>query len=492
LIFAVLLLGGVIATVGDRLGMRVGKARLSLFKLRPRQTATLITILTGGLISATTLAVLIAVSDQLRTGLFELQNIQDDLETTQDELEEATTEKEQVENRLQQARRQRQTAQRELERINRSLQTSQEQQRQTQAQLQQTQARLQQIQSRFQQAQNLLGSVSRQAASLQNEIRQLQSDRQALIQEIGQAREQIAQRDQELAQRDQEIAARQSQLEALERQRTVLAQAVENFRQEYEGLRSGYVTVIRNQPLASGVLRVVDPNAAPEAVDQLLREANRAALQRVFPGGTNRNQQVIGITPAEVEQLINQIEDGRDYVVRILSEGNYIAGEPCVLAGEPCVKVLATAVPNQRVFNQNESIASASINPPLLQDSDLVEQLNLLLSAVVFRARQAGIPIETLSLASNNPETVRSFLRRVRTLQQPIEIRVIAASDIYTVGPLQIELAAVGNGQVLFGTAETIPTEPQIDQPGSQPDSQPDPQSNLESAPQLEPQSEPQ
>lgn len=50
LIAAILILGGVIATVGDRLGTRVGKARLTLFNLRPRKTATLITILTGELL----------------------------------------------------------------------------------------------------------------------------------------------------------------------------------------------------------------------------------------------------------------------------------------------------------------------------------------------------------------------------------------------------------------------------------------------------------
>ncbi|MEP0913626.1 DUF3084 domain-containing protein [Leptolyngbya sp. GB1-A1] len=466
LIFAVLLLGGVIATVGDRLGMRVGKARLSLFKLRPRQTATLITILTGGLISASTLAVLLAVSDQLRTGLFELQNIQDDLETTRQDLEDATTEKEEVEDRLQEARQQRRGAQRQLEQINRSLQTSQERQRQTQGQLEQTQSRLQQIQSRFEQAQTLLSSVSRQAAVLQDEIEQLQSDRQELTQRIGQAENQVAQRNQQIAARDQEIASRQSQLEALEQQRTLLAQDVEILRQEYEGLRSGNVAVFRNQPLALGVLRVVNPDAAPEAVDQLLRQANRSALQRVFPGGTNRNQQVIQITNVEVEQLANQIKDGRDYLVRILSQGNYVLGEPCVLAGEPCVKVYATAFLNERVFSQNEIIASATINPPLLQDnSDLLEELNLLLSAVVFRAGRAGIPTETLTLANNDPEAVRSFLGRVKTLEQPIDIQVIAPTNISTVGPLQIELQAVQNGQPLFSTLQM----PAIDPPSEAP-----------------------
>ena len=60
LIAAILILGGVIATVGDRIGTRVGKARLSLFNLRPKKTAVIVTIFTGGLISASSLAILFA------------------------------------------------------------------------------------------------------------------------------------------------------------------------------------------------------------------------------------------------------------------------------------------------------------------------------------------------------------------------------------------------------------------------------------------------
>ena len=36
LIFAVLILGGLIAALGDRIGTKVGKARLRLFNLRPQ------------------------------------------------------------------------------------------------------------------------------------------------------------------------------------------------------------------------------------------------------------------------------------------------------------------------------------------------------------------------------------------------------------------------------------------------------------------------
>ena len=72
LLFAVACLGGVIATVGDRIGMKVGKSRLSLFNLRPRQTATLVSVVTGMVASFSTLMLLIALDSQLRKGLFEL------------------------------------------------------------------------------------------------------------------------------------------------------------------------------------------------------------------------------------------------------------------------------------------------------------------------------------------------------------------------------------------------------------------------------------
>ncbi len=76
LIISLLLLGGVISTFGDRLGSRVGKARLTIFNLRPRSTAVLITVLTGSLISSLSFGLMLLVSRQLRVGLFQLDKLQ--------------------------------------------------------------------------------------------------------------------------------------------------------------------------------------------------------------------------------------------------------------------------------------------------------------------------------------------------------------------------------------------------------------------------------
>ncbi|MDA0674321.1 MAG: DUF3084 domain-containing protein, partial [Cyanobacteria bacterium] len=152
LILAVLILGGMIATLGDRIGMKVGKARLSLFNLRPRQTATVVSVLTGSLISASTLGLLFAVSRQLRTGVFQLEQIQTDLAQAQADLDAATDQRAQVQAELDDARRQESRAQKRLQDINAALQLALERQQETEGQLLDTQAQLEQRQQLLEQS----------------------------------------------------------------------------------------------------------------------------------------------------------------------------------------------------------------------------------------------------------------------------------------------------------------------------------------------------
>ncbi|NJR66417.1 MAG: DUF3084 domain-containing protein, partial [Leptolyngbyaceae cyanobacterium CRU_2_3] len=242
-----------------------------------------------------------------------------------------------------------------LERINQSLQTAIDKQARTEGQLNRTQSQLQQTQSNYQQAQTQLGSISQQAASLKSEIQQLQSDRQELVRQRDAVRVQIAQRDQEIAQRDRAIATREAQLQQLEVQRTALQQEIDlldqqfqALQQEYQDLRQGNVAILRNQTLAAGAVRVNDPTTAQQVVNQLLQAANSRAAQRLRPDMPEVTEQILQVTKAEVEQVINQIQDGKVYVIRILSDGNYVVGESRVLSGqEDGVQVTISAIPNE-------------------------------------------------------------------------------------------------------------------------------------------------
>ena len=99
-IIFLLLLGGLISTLGDLLGSKIGKARFSIFKLRPKKTAILITIFTGSLISASSLFLMILVNRQLRLGLFKLGDLQKKLQESKQLLKPLEKERSELEKKI--------------------------------------------------------------------------------------------------------------------------------------------------------------------------------------------------------------------------------------------------------------------------------------------------------------------------------------------------------------------------------------------------------
>lgn len=457
LIVAVMLLGGIIATVGDRIGTRVGKARLSLFNLRPRQTATLVSIATGSVISASTLAILFGISSQLRTGVFELSQIQADLEATQAELEQAEQEQTQVADELTAATGERERARKRLREINQSLQAAQQRQQTTQAQLGTTQTQLSQTR-------NQLASISQQTSGLRAEISRLQQERTSLQQQQQAIRGQIAERDQEIAERDQEIAERDAAiaqreqlLVQLETQQQFLSQQINALERQYQGLFRGNIAVGRNQELGSGVIRVNDPDDAIQFITRLIYEANRTVLERIAPG-TPPEQQVVLIGTREVEALAERLSNGQEYVVRVFSAANYIIGEPCVArAQEPCVQIFTDATLNRLIYDNGERIASASVESERPSQFELLEQLNRLVAATQFRASQDGVIGTTVQISDGRAETLMTFLEQVKNYGGPVQLQAIAATPIFTTGPIQIELVAIKDGNLLFETRPELP-----------------------------------
>ncbi|MDB9449800.1 DUF3084 domain-containing protein [Dolichospermum circinale] len=476
LIAAILILGGVIATVGDRIGTRVGKARLSLFNLRPKKTAVIVTIFTGGLISASTLAILFAADGGLRKGVFELEDIQRDLGNKREQLKTAESQKSQVESELNQARQEQSQAQQELQKINKSLQAANTKQKATQAQLNRTlnqqaktQARLNQTQSRlggiviqYQQARNELQTLYNQRQTLQTAVEELKTERKRLYAQakeaIDEAKTVIEKRDRKIAkldkliqnrnleikQREEVIITRESRLKELEKQQQFLEQEVarlEKYYQSYRDLRLGKLALVKGQVIAAGLITVDKPDAAHQAIMQILLEANRNAnIQLTEPGGTPVNKEILRVTKDKVEQLIAQIKDGREYVVRIFSAGNYVRGEKQI-------EFFADAARNQLVFSSGEVLATTTADLENMTSEQMRQRLDLLISASQFRARNAGI-VESVQIEG----TFLRFVTQLQQTEQEVEIKAVAAGNTYTVGPLRVKLVAILNGQILFST----------------------------------------
>jgi uncharacterized protein (DUF3084 family) len=543
LVFVILVLGGVIATVSDRLGTKVGKARLSLFKLRPRDTAVVVTVMAGSILSALTLGILFATSKPLRTGVFRIDEIQKRLNNARKEIDQATQEKNRVETELAQARAAQAQARANLEQINQSLQAANAEQARTQTKLNSLRAQLNSVQAakskteqqlsqveaaksqteeqlssveaaksrteaqlklvetarsttkaQLDRTENQLKTVSAQKTTLGSEIAQLQEERQQLIEQREQVKTQIAQRDREIAKRDAEIARRDKEIvdrneliaqrdkeiaqrvqnlaerdriiverdkviaerEALletlaqqqaqlEQQQTLLQQQVQVLERDFQAIREGTVAIRRGQILAAGVVRIIEPAMASRAIDRLLQEANKTTVGLMQPENRKVREQVIQITKAEIDQLISQIKDGQDYVVRIVAGANY-------LREEKLIKVFAEAEINRVVFRAGDVIAGVAVDPVTLTDEQVRQQLLQLIEACQFRARLIGVVGGRVQVADSQIETLAGFIERLQQYEKPLDVQAIAADVTYIAGPLKIDLVALENGAVVFRT----------------------------------------
>ncbi|MFA4905414.1 MAG: DUF3084 domain-containing protein [Candidatus Margulisiibacteriota bacterium] len=89
IVIVLLIVSGVVAYVGNYIGRFFGKRRLSIFGLRPRQTATIFTVLSGVLIALITFGSVLLISRDARTALFGLEKLRGEIAQKAGELEAA-------------------------------------------------------------------------------------------------------------------------------------------------------------------------------------------------------------------------------------------------------------------------------------------------------------------------------------------------------------------------------------------------------------------
>lgn len=88
LIPLLIVVSGAVAYIGNMVGRATGRRRLSVFGLRPRHTAHLITVLTGMLMTLISITTLLVASQDARVGLFRLNDLREQIDLAEDRLKE--------------------------------------------------------------------------------------------------------------------------------------------------------------------------------------------------------------------------------------------------------------------------------------------------------------------------------------------------------------------------------------------------------------------
>ena len=326
LILALLVLGGVLSTLGDRLGSKVGKARLSLLGMRPRRTAVVITVLTGSLISAISLGLMLLVSDRLRTGLFELD---------------------QLERRLREGREALERSQSELTAAERGRQ----------------------------QARSQLSMVEVQAASLRRELAPLLQQRRLLEQERDQLSREIGAKDADIQRNRQELARLNNRISAS-------AKELQQLETNLIALRRGDVVISSGQPLEIAKVRIEKPDQAKIVIEALLRQTNANVYQRVLPGQTP-NRQILLVPRSDITKLEGILSKRGDWVVSLISAANVLKGERQVVAF-PDVRR------NRQVVQAGEQLATTVLEGDERSPEQVRSRLNVLLASAYNTVQRAG------------------------------------------------------------------------------------------------------
>ena len=366
LILALLILGGVLSTLGDRLGSRVGKARLSLFNLRPRRTAVLITVLTGSLISALSLGLLLLVSTQLRVGLFELDALQD---------------------RLKDSRR--------------ALKAAEDERRQAQEASQKIEAEL--IDSR------------KRAATLRRELEPLQQQRAALEKERARLSQDIKARDADIQRTEQELQSVRSRIKAGEQELVALEK-------DLLALRRGSVAVRSGQVLARATVRLEQPSQAKQVVDRLLQEANLKAYGSVRPGEPP-DRQILLVPRSDVKRLQNTIRQSGTWVVSLRSATN-------VLRGESIVYAFPEVLPNRTIVRPDDVLATTTIEVEERSSDAIRNRLNLLLASSFAEVQRRGSLSEGMQFDGNAlTQLARDLVERTSDDPVGLRVVSVRSSD---------------------------------------------------------------
>jgi len=382
LILALLALGGVLSTLGDRLGSLVGKARLSLLGMRPRRTAVLITVLTGSLISAISLGLMLLVSERLRTGLFELDRLEQRLQTSRSQLSRSNS----------------QLASSRLE-LARAEQGKRE------------------AQARFEQAQARASKLRQELAPLLAQRNRLELERSRLSQEV--------------KGRDAEIRRTEAELAQVRRRISAGAQELKDLETNLIALRRGDVVLSSGQTLASAKVTLERPEQAKAVINALLQQANLNAFRRVLPGQPP-DRQILLVPKNDISKLEGLLAKPGSWVVSILSAANVLRGERQVLA-------FPDLRPNRPVVKAGEVLASTTIEGDLTALEPVSRRLNLLLAAAYARAQRQGTLVEGLQFdAASFKQLARELSERQPG--QVAQLEALAINSASTADPIAVEL----------------------------------------------------
>lgn len=266
-------MGGIIAYVGDKIGTKVGKQRMSLFGLRPKYTSIVVTIITGLMIAAATVGVLSISSRSVRTALFGLDQMYAQMEELNQQIA--------AKNEELKARQAEIDAQAEqMNTMQEAVQASQQELEEVRAARDAMGADLQSVKEAYQEAQGRMGDLEKARRVMEDHIADLQF-------------------------------------------------TAKNLENNITNLREGTVMFRVGELLSSATVRPgLSETEAQGVLTDILNDTNGLILKRF---NIKEEQSVLYVSRSNMADAAKQLAAAdTPMMVRIVASGNIIVGEPAI------------------------------------------------------------------------------------------------------------------------------------------------------------------
>lgn len=384
-IFLVLIvMGGIIAFLGDRIGSKVGKKRMTLFGLRPKYTSVIVTIISGVLISFSTVAVMAVVNENVRVALFGLSKLQAQMNDLNQEIK--------VKNReLEKGKSQLEARNKEYE------------------------------------------DVTKKSEETSRELDRVESQRIYMERELTSVQDAYDEAQAGVEQSAQEIRDLEKTKEELNSNITVLNQEKKTLLDNIYALREGQVVMQAGQVLTSVTVdEKMTKDQSVKVLESVLNDINNMLKQQM--NITDDNVNLIRVSQSDFDEAVQQLTGAKHKkLVRIVAAQNLIRGERLIVDFDIHDNLL--------IFNKGEVVykgnldAYSNIRNYELQVLRFLKDLN-------HYAQTKGVlpdPI-TGNVGVLEGQELIDVIQKVKEYGGQCELTVTAQRDIYSQGPLVIDV----------------------------------------------------
>lgn len=398
-------MGGLIAYLGDKIGSKVGKRKIKLMGLRPKYTSILVTIMTGISIAVVTLGVMSVLSENARVALFGMNKLRQQQHVLEEQRDRLLAEADKLAREMQEKNDLLADNELKLASQEEQLDGANDRLRLTLLDLEQVQAARDDASAQLGIVQTAFNQANADLATAQGEIEELEHTKAGLTKTVA----------------------------ALDERNRLLNESMLTVREGTVLFRVGEV-------LSSSVLTAgQSQDETRSQLSGIMVNINNMIRQRL--NITDEKAVLLYISPDEFERTVQELSNSpkSSKLIRVTAAGNIITGEPAL--------VHVNVYDNNLVYNRGREVYTEYFTSEEIESGAELQLLHFLHN--VNRSAQAdGILPDPLSGNVGALTAVEMFdtISRMKAYGNTgLTLRAVTTQNIFTAGPLRIEIRVEPN-----------------------------------------------